>query len=940
MRSIAVSGILLVFGELLSAQVTMPLKGVPYSFTGQPRWLLDGPTGPITARSKDPDGPGPLVAPKATLDNIAWKATLDVANIILSQGYNQLGWTYSGDTVQVFATVCFADNSQTASCNAAKDMIDHVEGYVPFGVCVESQEKCGVGDYGVTSYGNIWVSGWTAAFALMHDQLTTTEKQNFAAKLLNDVSAWGGTNGNPSVSCTNTTTALNANVISVNGLTVTVDTPVFGTSVNVGDFLYTAVTGPGIPKVVAIIDSTHATINFTLGMSGPAYKWPGTFNVATDCGWLWASKHDVSYPYTLTKAGGTPAGATMYPTTGGIESGAPPSIYGASNLQYDDLWGTLQMLNVTFEDDVNASVRSIPEFTAAYNFWHDSVYYWAETQWTGFNSSGVGYGYGRAAMMVPGIAFMVQNQVTPSLPLLSGVWAKNVLPASYMNTFPGEAESVIQWGQLYASATPFDISNSQWLPLALRAFAGTPEAAYANYWMRNVLPSSALRFGTTPVPLFWTEANLNRYPPSNNPSSTGLLIQSWMYLFTDPADAATNLSLAPLQKGFNVTDTLQYPIGRFISRTSLTDSNATVAELYSDYIVNNENGDHFVEGAGNPASYKILTNNYLLSEDFPGANPAGLFDGGYTAGFTGAGFQSNYIQLGDDTTLSINNDGHGGTGEYVLLPRVYDSNNSAAYAMVDATRSYNNNPNHVYRHLMHLKKAGTQDFIVVYDDIQTPVGIKKTTFLHYANNGAAPRGTTTSRSGVVVSNYPGTGLGDASQLLTEVFSPAGPTSVVVVEDGAAYTGAGGNSYRFSICASSNGSTCDPSNTSAEFLVVHMPVLGTGNSLPAITDISNTSFAGLQIGGNSPKIALFPRNGQMYTSAVFTATHAGTAQIAVAGLRSGIYTVTRDGGAASTISVGADSVLYMEGPSGSYSVSTRPAAGFQLQAAAVQGGSLQ
>jgi len=455
-----------------------------------------------------------------------------------------------------------------------------------------------------------------------------------------------------------------------------------------------------------------------------------------------------------------------------------------------------------------------------------------------------------------------------------------------------------------------------------------------------VLPSNAFRFGTTPTSYFWTEANLNRFLPANNGTSTGLLLQSWLYLFTDPADAATNLSSAPLQKGFNVTDTLQYPIAHFISRTSLTDFNATAVELYTDYLVDSSNIDHFFEGAGHPGSYKVLKNNYLLAEDWSGANPAGLFDGAYTAGFTGSGQQSNYIQLGDDNALSINDDGHGGTGEHVMMPRVYDSNNSASYAMADVTKGYNNSPTRVYRHLMHLKKSGTQDFVVVYDDIATPVGIKKTTFLQYANNGAAPRGRTTSASGLITSNYPGTGQADAAQLLTEVFSPAGPTSVVVTEDGAAYSGAGGNSYRFSICASADGNTCDTANTNAEFLVVHMPVMGTNNSIPTITDISNPSFAGVQIGGTSPKIALFPRNGQMYASANFVATHAGTAQIEVAGLRAGTYTVSRDNAPISTVTVGADSVLYLEGPSGSYSVSTRPPVGFALQDGVLHGGAVK
>jgi len=356
--------------------------------------------------------------------------------------------------------------------------------------------------------------------------------------------------------------------------------------------------------------------------------------------------------------------------------------------------------------------------------------------------------------------------------------------------------------------------------------------------------------------------------------------------------------------------------------------------LYSDYLVSDGSGDHSIEGSGNPGSYKVLKNNYLLAEDFPGSNPAGLFDAGYTAGFTGSGSQSNYIQLGDDSTLGIY------VGEHTIMPRVYDANDSAAYAMVDATKAYTNSPTRVYRHITHLKKPGTQDFVVVYDDISTPVGVKKTTFLQYANNGMAPRGRTSSSGGLIVSSYPGTGHGDATQLLTEVFSPAGPLTVAVTEDGGAYPGAGGNAYRFSICASADGKTCDAANTNAEFLVVHMPVLGTGNSMPPVTDISGPSFAGVQIGGTSPKVFLFPRNGQSYTSSNFVATHTGTAQIAVAGLRPGTYEVTQNSNVLASVAVGADGLLYFEGTSGSYSIASRAAAGFRLQAGTVLGGAVR
>ena len=47
---------------------------VAYPLTPHPRLWLDGPSGEITARLKDPDGRGPAKAPRATASNPPWAA--------------------------------------------------------------------------------------------------------------------------------------------------------------------------------------------------------------------------------------------------------------------------------------------------------------------------------------------------------------------------------------------------------------------------------------------------------------------------------------------------------------------------------------------------------------------------------------------------------------------------------------------------------------------------------------------------------------------------------------------------------------------------------------------------------------------------------------------------------------------------------------------------
>ena len=121
------------------------------------------------------------------------------------------------------------------------------------------------------------------------------------------------------------------------------------------------------------------------------------------------------------------------------------------------------------------------------------------------------------------------------------------------------------------------------------------------------------------------------------------------------------------------------------------------------------------------------------------------------------------------------------------MPRgVADSLNRYAYAMADSTASYVSgvNATRVHRHLVDFKEP--QQFIIVYDDVVTSTGQMKRTYLHYPNNYGASsdstRGATTLSGTAVISSYPGTGNGDATQLLTQVLAPAGTNSVYVYRD--------------------------------------------------------------------------------------------------------------------------------------------------------------
>jgi hypothetical protein len=92
------------------------------------------------------------------------------------------------------------------------------------------------------------------------------------------------------------------------------------------------------------------------------------------------------------------------------------------------------------------------------------------------------------------------------------------------------------------------------------------------------------------------------------------------------------------------------------------------------------------------------------------------------------------------------------------------------------------------------------------------------------------------------------------------------------------------------------------------------------TMPAAID---ANFAGIEIDGASPKIALFPRKGKTYTTTSFTAAHTGTAQILISGitpssLSNKVYTLLLNGTpVVQHKSAGADTTIYFEGPAGSY-----------------------
>lgn len=921
MRKLLMLAALMILDINIYAQTTVTLNGSTYTLKAPPIVYFDGAGGVIDIGIKYNGG----LAPKAFSGNPPWVGLTTSTNFLNTNfpytNLNNIDLYESGTSVAAFAAQCYSDNTNTASCNAALAMLNNIQSYYPF-FCDENQNDCIAGGSAglyVGSYGIIyWAKEWMFAYQLMQSQMTSGQMQLFTDKILNDKASAGGISGSSSTSCTNPTTNSGVNITVASGI-MTAASPLFGAGNPIQLGYWVAMdTGLGyeISQVVSVTDSTHASVASRIasiwnGYSGTISYRRNTW-VTGDCGMMWLGKHGRFSPRVLSYL----SGVSNYPSSGpvfsGGEAGGNFQAY-TSNNTFSTYGGYLAELLSTVATDVNASVRSQPQITALYNDWFTNIYQsYVLKDWTGFHLEGSSYGIDRP----PAMAFVntiLQNSLTAP-PALGGIWDKNLLYHGIMNLHPGCMLSEPVWG------TDFGANNGSMNADHLGNFApiyflyrNTNDGGWFNWMMRNRM-STCGSVGNTPgTNLVWTGPNLSG-------GGSGIARAQWVYALTDPTFPAIDISSAgPNALVLNqVAVSSGLPQSVLISRTGYSSITDTLVDVYG---MGERTVDHNFPAAGYyPGDYRIIKGNHLLADD------GAIFSQPYSVIFNdynNGGDHSNYMEIGGAyNLLNVLNS---------KIPRGNSdgTSNRYAYAMVDSTASYvsGTTATRVHRHVIHFKES--QDFIIVYDDVVTTSGKQKQTYLHYPNNFGASsdstRGTTVVMGTQIASTNPGTGHGDATQILTAVLSPAGTNSVSVYvnnSDGT-YTGGSGSTFRVSVCASTTGSSCDNANTEGEFIVVHEPVVGSGNTMPTTTVMATIdgNHRGVEVDGSSPKVAIFPRAGLTYTSATFTTAHAGTAQYLVTGLTAGTYSVTVGGvPVVSNVSVASsDNSLYFESTAGAFNL---------------------
>jgi hypothetical protein len=269
-----------------------------------------------------------------------------------------------------------------------------------------------------------------------------------------------------------------------------------------------------------------------------------------------------------------------------------------------------------------------------------------------------------------------------------------------------------------------------------------------------------------------------------------------------------------------------------------------------------------------------------------------------------------------------------------------DSSSRYAYEMLDLWNSGNglysssSNATRVQRQIVHFKKSGGQDYIVVWDDVALSAAIATApkAYFHYFLNGVAPA-TAISYSGA---EYSVSNLQAAKgALLNSQFLATGGsnTSALVVDNAnGTYTGGNGATFRAYMCPSQNGTTCNSGATSGEWAGVFQPINGTNGTMPAITQLTpaeSGNFRVIQIADSTyPKVAAFATGGSVGNTALHvTTTHSGTGQYLVTGLSPGTYSVSLNSASIlsnQTVNSG-DDTLYFESSSGSIAVTQTGAA---------------
>jgi hypothetical protein len=471
--------------------------------------------------------------------------------------------------------------------------------------------------------------------------------------------------------------------------------------------------------VTAVTSDTEA--------SGVGVAWSGAFSTiaprtANSCGAIWYSKHHPAGPLSQP---------LLYPPNGGT------TIYGSSpmsNVSITKTWAHLAAGLALADDDPRA--RQLAAEMSL--FFTDYTWPLVRNFWTGFSHSGSNYHYARVSYMVTDIISMLRNSLVNVPDMTGGQYLKNLSAHLRFIWAPNATketrDAIWAWGG-DGAAEVFNWSGGR--PASLGAGVTLnptdPEILKGNYWRRHVFKTfDAETLGA--IGGLYASGLFLRVPPTlDELDYTGGPTQR-LFRGTDrDVCLAQGQVTCPADGGFEM----------MISRTGWTDPNDTAvgydaADFYSD---------HAVQRAGDYVIYKTARLVCGGNDDCGASSGAPKFE------------THNQYAIGG---LSLNR-GEVSTiyGNIVMEP--YDpritrwagganddgvSDNTHAYLLNDLAGTYRGNAvSRFHRHLAHLKKPGTPEYVVIYDDVATVNATSIRFFTHYSQNGGKDEGDTSCEGG-------------------------------------------------------------------------------------------------------------------------------------------------------------------------------------------------
>lgn len=256
--------------------------------------------------------------------------------------------------------------------------------------------------------------------------------------------------------------------------------------------------------------------------------------------------------------------------------------------------------------------------------------------------------------------------------------------------------------------------------------------------------------------------------------------------------------------------------------------------------------------------------------------------------------------------LSLVNDGNlnlptiapypAGSYRNVTRPQEYGGENFT-WSRAVLTNIYTSGVTKAERQVFYAKPGG---FIIHDYAVLASSGAMSARF-HLALNGAgtasSPTYASVNRSAKTFSNN----ITGTAGITGKAFALDGGTIALTTENNSdtnlSYTGTQGESGRFMVCNSSDGSTC-ANGTSAEWVMVMETNTGSGTLPTIVSPTVVGSHRIVEVQGASPWVVAFTREGASASSLSFSTSFSGTGRYGVTGLAAGTWTATVGGVAVS------------------------------------------